>query len=268
MSETDIYYTIHTKSNGSVTVDYNLAEINNITRGESAEFEFHLPNPTDDLNVDNTTLTIPNDTTIPSGADRTHKSVTVKSGATLTVDGTLTTAELTVNGTLNGSGTVNVVDTVLSKTISADTAGTYDEVTVAANTKLVVDGILQARKITVDGEIEVNGTIRTITDGAFGLLRDFDDYGGAYTTVTTLNTAVKYRDQRPNTHPIDTQAIGIEPAPKLQDRDVIGLWCLVDGAEDVRPRALSDTRIAFDVTVLAEYSEYNNHADLEVDRKI
>lgn len=267
MTATDVYYTIHTKSNDSITVDFNVADINNLTRGESASFEFHLPNPNDDLQVDNTTLTVSSDTTIPSGASQTHKAVTIESGATLTVDGTLTTAELTVNGTLNGSGTVNVVDTVLSKTIALETAETYDEVTVAADTKLVVDGILQAKKITVDGEIEVNGTIRTIADRGFELLRQFDDYGGKYATIETLSSKTAYKDQRPNDHPIKTQAVGIEPSPKLKERNVIGLWALIDGVEDVRPRALSDTRVAVDVTILAEYGEYNNHSELEAELK-
>lgn len=206
---TDVYYTIHTKTNSTIYVQYNLADWNNLTRGESASFEFHLPSPGDDLVVSN-------DRTVAAGTLESYDTVTVQSGATLTVEGILQATQIDSSGTVDSTtGTVNILST---------------------------------------NELEI--------------LRQYDDFGGGYATIETLTSETKYRDQLPSDASVTTQAIGIEPSQTLKDRDVTGVWALVDSVDDSRPLALSDETVGVETTVLAEYSEYDNHTELENNLKI
>jgi len=266
---TDVYYTIHTKTNGTITVEYNLADWNNLTRGENASFEFHVPSPSDNLIVDETELIVSDTQTISAGQVASYNIVIVESGATLTVDGELNVEDLTVNGTVNGSGQVNVVAEAISYTVESGTLEIYDTVTVNSGDTLQVNGTLQTNQLTNNGTIDNNGTVRTLSGGgALPLLRQYDDFGGGYATIETLTSETKYRDQLPSDASVDTQAIGIEPSQTLKDRDVTGVWALVDSVDDTRPLALSDERVRIETTVLSEYSEYNNHSELETDLQV
>jgi len=199
----DVFYQIHTKSNGTIAVEFNLSQPNNLTRGEAASFEFHLPN-------DNKDLIVSGSETIAAGELAIYSTVTVESGATLTVDGTL-----------------------------------------------------QAKGIDNNGTIDNNGLIRLLTEDEIKTLRQYDDYGGGYSTVETLTSEIKYRDQLPSDANVASQAIGIEPSPKLKDKGVTGVWALVNSVDDTRPLALSDERAGVETTVIAEYSEFNDHTELE-----
>jgi len=64
------------------------------------------------------TLVVRADQTIPSGVSEIFDSVTVDSGETLTVNGTLYTPSLTINGTVNNQNNIVVTNTTLIKALT------------------------------------------------------------------------------------------------------------------------------------------------------
>lgn len=264
----DVFWTLHLKNQNPVTAQYDMANERNRTRGDSATFEFHFPNQSDDLTIGGPSLTVTDSYTILDGTTEQYQTVTVQSGATLTVDGTLRTGELTVDGTLTGSGQVNVVSTVDTYTVAASTAEIYDTVTVKQYYELVIDGTLQANEVDNNGTIDNNGTLRTVgSGGAISKLLAYDDFAGKYSLLEMLNGIQKYREQIPS-DAVDSIVIGIEPSQTLKNRNITGVWAIIDDITDTRPAALSDTRLEFSVTILAEYSEYDDHSALEADLNV
>jgi len=104
---TDTSYTIHTKSNGSIIADFQSGDLHNLTRGESSNFTFNLPQNTDLVVENGETYTV------PSGQTIGFETTTVNTGGTLIVNGTLQTTTF-VDNTTNGTtvnGQIIVTDT-------------------------------------------------------------------------------------------------------------------------------------------------------------
>lgn len=116
MSET--VWKLHTESNNIIAARYATGSLPSITRGETTTFNLWFTESGDDLVVDS-------DQTIPGGTDEVYDTVTINDGNTLTVNGTLYTGELTINGTLDDTNGTVVVN---SGTKGAwDTIRTYED---------------------------------------------------------------------------------------------------------------------------------------------
>mgnify|MGYP000650922622 CR=1 FL=1 len=111
-------------------------------------------------------------------------------------------------------------------------------------------------------------TIETNTRGGFDTLRLYDEFGGKYTILETLNSEQPYRDHLPAGASVDSLVIGIEPDTELQNDSITGVWALIDGVADSRPSPLNLNRLQLSVTVLADYSDHADHAALETALKV
>jgi len=146
-------------------------------------------------------------------------------------------------------------------TISQGQTELFDEIIVELNGELIIDGEAQANLVTNDGTITVNGELRIIPD-VVGILRQFEDYAGSYVEQTTVNGVVRYHEQLPARAEVDSLVVSIRPSQFLRDRNVTGIWCIVDNITDTRPLALSTSRFRLDVTVLAEFGQFDDHTDI------
>jgi len=206
MPETDVFFTVHTKTNGPIICKYNTSDPYTLTRGNRANLELWVASSNQDL-------TVTTDTTIESGTTEVYDEIIVD-GATLTINGTLQ---------------ANTIDVINNGTIDSN-----------------------------------DGTVNTLgSQGGFDLLRSYADFGGKYTTKTALDGTEKYREQIPSSADVSSIVFGIEPAQKLKDNDVSGIWGLIESGSDSRNRTLTTNSVEFSFVVLAEYSEYADHTDLE-----
>jgi hypothetical protein len=202
----DTTYTIQTKSFADITTQYNAVGPNNWTRNETATFTFEFKN-----SYSEDTLTVTS-THTASGVE-TYQSVTVESGATLTIpDGSaIETETADIQGTVTGDGLLSI-------------------------------------------EVDFNTAFT-----------NFAEWAGSWATLEMLNNVVKYRTQIPDDAGIDSLVWGIEPNQDLTDRNVVGVWGLVESINNERNQALSINRYTVDVTVLAPLDEYETIADVEAD---
>lgn len=106
-----------------------------------------------------------------------------------------------------------------------------------------------------------------LSEADFGTLRNYDEFGGKYTTFETLDSTIPYREFI-QTKTISSLVVGIEPEQSLKDRDVTGIWGIIDTVTDSRNNALSINRINLDVTILAPYTDYADHTAIETALKI
>jgi len=262
----DIGYVITTKSNGKLAAEYNLQGPNTLRRGEQATFEFPFPDSSDTLTLSLDDLTVSSTYTVEANTIEEYATVTVENGATLTIDGTLQAAEVINNGTITGSGQL-IVDEV-KRTIESGTVETYETVTVEKGIELVVEGTLQANIVVNGGLVTVTtGEIIATSDGLNQLLQ-YGDYGGAYSQQETISSRVKIKERLPTDADVDSLILSIEPSDTLKNKDVTGIWAVVDEVTDTRPLSLSTSRLELSVTVLAELSEYSTRYDLEADKTI
>jgi len=251
---TDITYDIVTAS-GTYVAKFNTEGPHGITRGESTSFEFYFPQGNDELRVSFDELVVSGTYTIQSGESETHPLVTVESGATLTVEGTLETSDIVVNGTLTGDGQLNVFDGLNEMVI--DGIEFYDTVIIANRNTLTVTGELYAREITNNGILNNDGGVVTLQD-AFSDLRDYEQFAGKYVLSETLNSTQRYKERLPTTAPISSLLVGIQPAQELQDRDLPAIWGLINNVDDSRPQPLTVNRLVLDVDVLATTDDYSD----------
>lgn len=237
------------------------------TRGETAQFEFHFPFNGPLTVQEHSDLVVSGSQTIAAGTSVQHSTVTVESGATLTVDGSLETAEITVNGTLNGSGAVDVID-YYETTIS--TPQVVERLNVGAGNRLLVDGtVIQTTEVDNNGELVLkNGAATRITDAPVGDLLQLDKFAGKYETVETSSSKIPFRQFIPPDTAGDSLVVGIRPAPSLRDQDVEGVWGLIETVEDARGQPLSIPRIRVNVTILAARSEYDDAATVEAELEV
>jgi len=153
-----------------------------------------------------------------------------------------------------------------SVTVEADETTFFDDVVVESGATLTVNGLLQADNINVKEGGQINGTGTVNTYGSLiHILADYADFAGGYTTSTTLNSKIRFKEQTPNDMTADSILLGVEPSPKLKSKGINGVWGLVSGGDDPRGPALTTERFTLEVEVLAEYSEYQDHAAIRND---
>jgi hypothetical protein len=198
-------YKIHTKSQGTITAEANLDSPNAQVVGQTDRYEFWLQSYYD-------SKLYQEETTITSSETVSYGEIIVESGVTLTVNGTIKTHNLTVNG-----------------------------------------------------DVIVNGTIIVIEDGDNELskLLKYAEWAGKYDTKKMLNGTLKYSDRIPSAEVLESLVVGIEPATELQNKDVKGVWGLIDSIEDNRNAVLTPNRIIISLTNLGEFEDYKNVEDIE-----
>jgi hypothetical protein len=142
----------------------------------------------------------------------------------------------------------------------------YDVVTVEDGATLTVPegSLLQATEVTGPGTVTGEGAIQ-ITGDLDAAFNEYAEWAGSYATLEMLNSQVKYRIQIPDDAGIDSLVWGITPNTELADRNVVGVWGLVENIQNERNQALSINRYAVDVTVLAPINDYATISDVETD---
>lgn len=97
-----VEYTLHTKSNGTITAVGNQEPPNSIVVGDTYTYSFY-----DGFRKGDHIYA--QDATIETGESVKYDTVTVQEGVTLTINGTLTCKQINTNGTVTVNGTLNVV---------------------------------------------------------------------------------------------------------------------------------------------------------------
>jgi len=160
-----------------------------------------------------------------------------------------------------------VVESGDTYTIDASEFEGWDHVIVRGT--LTVNGELNCNELTIDnGTVNDNGTI-TIGEGYvnnYSDLLDYDRFSGSYTPLETLGNKYPYSERIDGS--IDSLVFGIEPSDTLQSEYISGIWGILDNITDSRNQPLSINRITIDVTILAQFDEYADHAALEADLKL
>jgi len=154
--------------------------------------------------------------------------------------------------------------TVQSGETKTATATVIDE-----NATLTVDGTLETGRLEIrDGTLDNNNTV-TITEETGGMdLLTYADRAGGFTTNETLDSAVTFREFLPDAGDVTSLLVGVEPDNSLQERDIPGIWGLVESVRDTRPPALNRDEIEVQVRVLARYGEYPDHAAVRSDLEV
>lgn len=142
----------------------------------------------------------------------------------------------------------------------------YTTVTVEAGATLTIpDGhVVYAQTADIQGTVTGGGLLSLQGDFA-SAFNEFHEWAGSWATMEMLNSVVKYRTQIPDTAGIDSLVWGIEPNPELQDRNVVGVWGLVESINNERNQPLTTNRYSVDVTVLAPLDEYADIDAVESD---
>lgn len=172
------------------------------------------------------------------------------------------TTELTFS--FEGQSTTGTPELTVSsgfnKTIAATESEEYTTVTVEQGGSLTVEE---------DGQI-TSGVESTDATGEDAWLKaqQHADHAGSYEVLSTLSNKQPYSERLPNNADVSTLAVGIEPSQDLKDKDVTGIWGLVESGQDERNNPLVDYDYTLSLYVLAEYSEYADHTELEADLKI
>lgn len=182
------YYKLHTKNNGAVVARGNYTSTNAATVGASNNYTFHILKDRGDK-------TFSSDDTTPSNKAHLYGNVTINSGVTLTVNGTLLCTTLTVNGTLDNNGTVTV-DSDLEGDIA--TILPYSEWAGNYNTNTMIDGTIKYTDRIPSGE-SVNSIVLGIEPAS-------DLEGKDVTPVWALIDSVN--DQR--TGPLGTDRVALD----------------------------------------------------------
>jgi hypothetical protein len=155
-------------------------------------------------------------------------------------------------------------------TISTDTTlggvNGYGVVTVESGATLTLpDGaLLQATQVTGGGTVTGAGAIQ-ITGDLDAAFNEYMQWAGSWATLEMLNNVVKYRMQFPDSAAIDSLVWGITPNTELADRNVVGVWGLVENIDNERNQSLTTNRYSVDVTVLAPINDYATISDVETE---
>jgi len=102
-----------------------------------------------------------------------------------------------------------------------------------------------------------------VSESDFQTLTDYDDYAGSYAPIELLNGNEKYRDHIPESGSIESLLVGIEPSSDLKNKDISGVWGVIDDISDSRNAALSTVQVELSVRVLARFAEYADHTTAE-----
>lgn len=113
-------------------------------------------------------------------------------------------------------------------------------------------------------EITRGNTVNINLDtSSFALLQDYIEYAGSYKTLEGLDGQVYYDETVPSGADVSSIVFGIEPNTDLSNKDVFGIWGILDSATDNRPRALTTNQMGINLLVLAQYSDFADHTALE-----
>lgn len=138
----------------------------------------------------------------------------------------------------------------------------------------VYDNVTNDGTIDIDGRLVFYGTFTnngTIDDSDGALesraeerpnLIDYSQHAGSFSTTTSLNNTVRFREQFPSDAAINSLVVGIEPSTDLQNRNISGVWGLINGIQDDRNSALSNNRYIVDVTILSEFADYDSTTEV------
>jgi len=124
------------------------------------------------------------------------------------------------------------------------------------------------------GEIPIPTRGETVTyefelpESDFNTLLDFTDFAGSYSAYEGDDNLYRYIEHLPNDASFSSLVVGINPSQDLQDRDVPGVWGLIETVEDTRNQPLSDTRIALEVFVIAEFDDFADADALRAERDV
>lgn len=144
-----------------------------------------------------------------------------------------------------------------SYTVGANTIEEYTQVTVRENGSLTVeeDGEL----IVSDGENLPSGK------EAWRRIKEHTKHAGTYSINETLNDTQKYNERVPTDAKAESIVIGVEPSDSLKNKDVTGVWGIIDSGTDERNNPLTNYEFSVQVTILAEYADYADHDAVEAD---
>jgi len=170
------------------------------------------------------------------------------------------------------TATYDFVETATKKTIPSGetlTIASGETLTfglVVIEGTLTVEGTLRCEEIQNNGTLNNNGTIDIDEKYKFEYneIRTYAEFASNFTITETQNKTQKYTENLPSTISINTLLLGIEPLTDLQDGEIRGFWGLVNNVIDFRNQALSNgPRIRVEIQVLAPYSEFNDHTDVQ-----
>lgn len=133
-----------------------------------------------------------------------------------------------------------------------------------SNGDITADGLLEGPPSSYGRAEEVSLPFRfaNSNEAAYESLRDYLDYAGASATGETVTHVPWYREQLPGRASVDSEVVAIIPST---DIDLPGLWGLIVGGEDQTNAPMTNHVIVLDLFVLAEFSEYADHAAVEQD---
>jgi len=210
----------------------------------------------------------------------TKVDIETESGTVLRCEGVLSDPSEFNNPTRGGSVSLEVLESteqlivVGSETIPAGETRTVTATRVLDGGTLDVDGTLETGRVFVadGGTLDGDGTV-TITgeSGGMDVLR-YQPFAGSFATVETLSSAVSFDERLPATGSGDDPTsllVSVVPGDDLLREDVRGVWGLVNNVTDTRDPSLGRERAEMELTVLSQYSEFDNHTavrnELEVD---
>jgi hypothetical protein len=131
---------------------------------------------------------------------------------------------------------------------------------------LTVEGTLQCEQIQNNGTLNNNGTIDIDEKYKFeyGEIEPYAEFAGNFTITETQAKTQNYVDRTPSSASIDSLLLGIEALTDLSNQEINGYWGLVSNVTDFRNQALSNgPRIRIKIQVLAEYSDFTDHTDVQ-----
>jgi hypothetical protein len=185
--------------------------------------------------------------------------------------------ELTIGETRSVNLHFNTLEDLVvssSYTVSAGTVEQYDTVTIQDGATLTIESnaTLTTNTVTVESGgtlTQQSGSTLTEYGNLTQQLLEYGKWAGAYAPFTSIDSVEKYEEQFSTARAdIDSIVIGLEPSQSLKDRNVRGVWGILDADTDNRPRALSDMQFGIELKILAWYDEYADHAALEADLEI
>jgi len=174
----------------------------------------------------------------------------------------LTRGETATLQLLDPSDTL-LVETGGTVTISQGDTESYDFVEVESGGTLDVDGTLNINERLINnGTVDNDGTIN-IQDGEQTDVTEYARYAGKYTVSETLGGEQKYRERLPSDSSVSSLLVKFEPKESLQNRQIPGVFGLIDGVTDTRGPALSQNEFEVTVRILATTQEYNTLTDVQ-----
>jgi len=192
---------------------------------------------------------------------------------TVRADGLLSSPAEVNQSTRGGTATLRllnpsdalVVRSGETHTVPTGETETFDRVIIETNATLTVDGTLEVFEfLNNDGTVDNNGVI-TFTDGEKEDLLKYQPFAGKFTVTETLASEQTFRERLPDDAEVSSLLVRFVPDTDLQDRQIGGVYGLIDGVTDSRPAALSQDEIEVTVRVLANSGEYSSLTDAEND---